>query len=141
MLISGLLQSERLHLAKDRTVFMRPILAPPEPDRVRPCAGNECCDDTGCVSLKKRRLCREWYFLRWMALPFIVPPDMLCELRKQLDKRAFRYCATMNSAGLFEILLRVDRNEMMVWTRNLVPTTDAMGLDPRQSRAWHLKCC
>lgn len=80
-----------------------------------------------------------------------MPSDMLHELRERLDKRPFRYCASLSGIGVYDILVRVDPDASSPWAMQLLPDpTDSpfpgargncKGDVRNDSQAWHLQCC
>ena len=102
-----------------------------------------CCGHSDCVPLKERRLCRQWFFLRWDALPFSTSLDMLRELQSVLGSRHFHIQPVKWEAGVYEALVQVEPSEdsPFVLPSSLLPLVQSAFFDAARSRTWNLSCC
>lgn len=124
----------------DEEVGMEPTLCSIFAEtRSRPCL---CCAHPDCISLKERRLCGHWYFLRWASTTTATPLDMLQELRRQLGEREFHIQPVVWSNGVGNALLKMgpDGSDPGMPPPPL-PFSQSLAFDRAQSRAWQLPCC
>lgn len=72
-----------------------------------------------------------------------MPSDMLRELRGRLNKRPFRYSASMVGTGVYYILVRVNPNPFSPRAMQLLPDSTEPHFTGGGTNclAWHLRCC
>lgn len=102
------------------------------------CLGTSCCKHPACEPVKREALCRQWYCLRWVSSVGALPSKMLRVLRERLANCEFRYCAALTDAGVYEVLLLLDRRGC---PGLLVPDYSSAWFDAGKCKAWAFECC
>jgi hypothetical protein len=102
-----------------------------------------CCAHSDCVPLKERRLCSQWFFLRWDALPFTTSLDMVRELQSVLGSRQFLIQPVKWEAGVYEALVKVEPSEdtPSVLPPSLLPLVQSAFFYAARSSHRSLSCC
>lgn len=106
------------------------------------CRNEICCGHTGCRSLKKYALCRQWFFARWIPKRPFLPGDLPDRLSIWLRGYQYRYCATFRTPGAYELLLRLDSGAYygLAWDL-LLQDEEVVDRPGDLSGAWALACC
>jgi len=106
--------------------------------------GNEicCCNHSACMPLRRHLLCRQWFFARWIPKRTFLPGDLPDRLRTWLRGYQYRYSATLRTARVYELLLKVDTpiSYGLPWDL-LLQDEDVVDYPGELSGVWALACC